>query len=100
MNLSHVERYFADFLSAIESKEEISLHSGGAETWNGVPSAIRIPENLFVIGTVNFDDTTYKFCPKVLHRAIVIEFSVSKTDLENFLSEPKEVYLSRHTRRG
>ncbi|MDZ7756751.1 hypothetical protein [Rhodohalobacter sp.] len=28
MNLSHVERYFADFLSAIESKEEIKLHSG------------------------------------------------------------------------
>ncbi len=28
MNLSHVERYFADFLSVMESDEKISLHSG------------------------------------------------------------------------
>ena len=29
MNLSHVERYFADLLSAIESGEEIPLYEGG-----------------------------------------------------------------------
>ena len=28
MNLSHVERYFADFLSVMESEEEIMLYSG------------------------------------------------------------------------
>ena len=27
MNLSHVERYFADFLSVMESKDEFKLHS-------------------------------------------------------------------------
>ena len=37
MNLSHVERYFADFLSVMESKSKISLHSGN-EDWNSVPS--------------------------------------------------------------
>ena len=31
MNLSHVERYFADFLSAMESEESIPLHSNDDE---------------------------------------------------------------------
>lgn len=72
MNLSHVERYFSDFLSAIESNEEIKLHHGN-ENWEtgeyDVPPAIRIPKNLFVVGTVNIDETTYMFSPKVLDRA-------------------------------
>lgn len=66
MNLSHVERYFADFLSAIESGEEIPLY-GNDET-------LKLPENLFIIGTVNVDETTYMFSPKVLDRANTIEF--------------------------
>ncbi len=65
MNLSHVERYFADFLSAIESKEKIPLY--GEEE-------LTLPQNLFIIGTVNVDETTYMFSPKVLDRANVIEF--------------------------
>ena len=78
MNLSHVERYFADFLSAMESKEDISLHFSKRKEKNRaevVPNSIKIPENLFVIGTVNVDETTYMFSPKVLDRANVIEFS-------------------------
>ena len=66
MNLSHVERYFADFLSAIESGEEIPLY-GNNET-------LKLPKNLFIIGTVNVDETTYMFSPKVLDRANTIEF--------------------------
>ncbi|MBQ6629183.1 MAG: hypothetical protein IJH65_10265 [Methanobrevibacter sp.] len=67
MNLSHVERYFADFLSAIESGEEIPLY-GNNET-------LKLPKNLFIIGTVNVDETTYMFSPKVLDRANTIEFN-------------------------
>ena len=65
MNLSHVERYFADFLSAIESNEKIPLH--GEEE-------LELPHNLFIVGTVNVDETTYMFSPKVLDRANTIEF--------------------------
>lgn len=67
MNLSHVERYFSDFLSAIESGEEIPLY-GNNET-------LKLPDNLFIIGTVNVDETTYMFSPKVLDRANTIEFN-------------------------
>jgi hypothetical protein len=72
MNLSHVERYFADFLSAMESEEPIPLHSNEDDE---IPWELDIPRNLLVIGTVNVDETTYMFSPKVLDRANTIEFS-------------------------
>ncbi|EGO6633260.1 AAA family ATPase [Enterococcus faecalis] len=40
-----------------------------------VPSEIQIPLNVFVVGTVNVDETTYMFSPKVLDRSNVIEFN-------------------------
>ena len=36
---------------------------------------IYIPENLYLIGTVNMDETTFPFSKKVLDRANTIEFS-------------------------
>jgi 5-methylcytosine-specific restriction endonuclease McrBC GTP-binding regulatory subunit McrB len=96
MNLSHVERYFADFLSAMESGEPINLHDGGENAlWpsvaggeHDVPGKLTVPNNLFVIGTVNVDETTYMFSPKVLDRANVIEFRVADEDMETFLANP------------
>lgn len=90
MNLSHVERYFADFLSIMESGEEIHLHSDKESTApNGtiIPNEIGWPENLFIIGTVNIDETTYMFSPKVLDRANVIEFRLKKEDLETYFNQ-------------
>jgi energy-coupling factor transporter ATP-binding protein EcfA2 len=100
MNLSHVERYFADLLSALESDETIHLHTdrtaeGGSAVRDGVPGEIRLPPNLFVIGTVNIDETTYMFSPKVLDRANVIEFRISGGEMASFLDNPKPVSLSK-----
>jgi len=100
MNLSHVERYFADFLSAIESRKEIILHSGNNGVKN-VPAAIdELPKNLFIIGTVNIDETTYMFSPKVLDRANVIEFRVSKDELATFLRNPLNIELDMLSGKG
>ncbi len=96
MNMSHVERYFADFLSAMESTDSsISLHSG-SEDWNkddsiSVPPTIKLPKNLFIIGTVNIDETTYMFSPKVLDRANVIEFRVNHDEMNNYFQQPKPI---------
>lgn len=92
MNLSHVERYFADFLSVMESKNKIALHSGDND-WNDVPAQIGFPNNLFIIGTVNIDETTYMFSPKVLDRASVIEFRVTANEMKTYLDSNAEINL-------
>lgn len=81
MNMSYVERYFADFLSAMESGEEIPLWEGNKE----VPATITLPKNLFIIGTINVDETTYMFSPKVLDRSNVIEFRINKEQMLEYL---------------
>jgi hypothetical protein len=87
MNLSHVERYFADFLSTMESGDAIPLHTIDAEeaNENGIPKQLKLPKNLFIIGTVNIDETTYMFSPKVLDRANTIEFRLTENDLKDFI---------------
>jgi hypothetical protein len=100
MNLSHVERYFADFLSAMESDNApLSLHGAAsalALDEKGailVPAKQALPANLFIIGTVNVDETTYMFSPKVLDRANVIEFRATANQMDAFLSSPTGVNL-------
>ncbi len=102
MNLSHVERYFADLLSAIESDEPIHLHQD-AERKAGdivIPRKITLPKNLFIIGTVNVDETTYMFSPKVLDRANVIEFRMDESDLMAFLEHPAKPNLENLDEKG
>jgi 5-methylcytosine-specific restriction protein B len=99
MNLSHVERYFADFLSVMESREEIPLYSEGTVE-NGVPARLRIPSNLFIIGTVNIDETTNMFSPKVLDRANTMEFRVSQEEMKRFLDNIKDINMDTLTSKG
>ena len=99
MNLSHVERYFADFLSAMESHESILLHSGSKD-WVDVPTKLALPENLFIVGTVNIDETTYMFSPKVLDRANVIEFRVTEKEMEGYLQNYQPLNMDALTAQG
>lgn len=93
MNLSYVERYFADFLSAMEAKDmKIKLWDKDA---CGVPSSVSLPKNLFIVGTINVDETTYMFSPKVLDRANVIEFKVSEKEMDTFLENAPDVKMSK-----
>jgi hypothetical protein len=105
MNLSHVERYFAPFLSLMEAAnilddeggvslidaDDLSLvsqilededsSSREAEAAKKILTDGRsfvLPPNLFFVGTVNVDETTYMFSPKVLDRAHVIELDAAK----------------------
>lgn len=45
-----------------------------------IPPRIAYPPNLVIMGTVNVDETTFSFAPKVLDRAFVIEFNEVKVD--------------------
>jgi 5-methylcytosine-specific restriction protein B len=104
MNLSHVERYFADFLSTMESGDEIKLYSGSqrcaeldadgnAILGTEIPDNIILPKNLFIIGTVNIDETTYMFSPKVLDRANTIEFRITPEEMEVFYQNNKPLNM-------
>ena len=100
MNLSHVERYFSPFLSLIEANRSSTadamipllpidkltlisevLTAAEPNTPESTAAAelvaegrgLQIPQNLMIVGTVNVDETTYMFSPKVLDRAHVIE---------------------------
>lgn len=75
MNLSRVEHYLADYLSALESRaRRVPLHEG-------VPDLI-LPHNLFLTGTVNVDETTHAFSRKVLDRANTLDFDAAPRLLE------------------
>lgn len=85
MNLAKVEHYFSDFLSILESRtpdkpegEAIVLHPFPEvkdERGRKIPGEVHIPPNVFFTGTVNVDESTYMFSPKVLDRANIIEFN-------------------------
>lgn len=100
MNLSHVERYFAPFLSLMEAsailedgenapivdrqaltviseildiEDKDSPEAEAARLLVERDQPLTLPPNLFYVGTVNVDETTYMFSPKVLDRAHVLE---------------------------
>lgn len=84
MNLARVEHYFSDFLSVMETQEwngdriitssfigRESLREEDQPTYG----RLFLPDNVYVIGTVNMDETTHPFSKKVLDRANTIEFN-------------------------
>lgn len=96
MNLARVEYYFSDFLSIIETRDwngdEIitdklvprNCYSGDTAA-EDLYSNMMIPENLYIVGTVNMDETTFPFSKKVLDRANTIEFSKVDFDLPDMI---------------
>jgi 5-methylcytosine-specific restriction protein B len=93
MNLAHVERYFADVLSGMESGQPClpNLVKGADGVWRVRPQGpdrMSFPRNLWIVGTVNVDETTYMFSPKVLDRANTFEFRVDARDLRPDIQKP------------
>jgi hypothetical protein len=88
MNLARVEYYFSDLLSVMESRDRKDGELGSApvveETEVG---RLLMTDNLFIIGTVNMDETTHPFSPKVLDRANTIEYNEVVLDHFGFLSK-------------
>jgi len=94
MNLAHVERYFSDFLSGVESRRPVLpdlVFDQPSRQWvlrDVEAQRLPLPRNLFVVGTVNVDETTYMFSPKVLDRAFTFEFRVTSDELDAELRRP------------
>ncbi|OLO38919.1 hypothetical protein BTR23_10255 [Alkalihalophilus pseudofirmus] len=74
MNLARVEYYLSDYLSAVESRKEIPLHQDD-HLVDEVPKKLLIPPNVYILGTINVDETTHSISDKVLDRAFVMTLS-------------------------
>ncbi len=77
MNLAHVELYFADFLSKLESRrsEDKKLPTVDVKLGAGIsPYELPLSRNLLWVGTMNQDETTKTLSDKVLDRGNVLFF--------------------------
>ena len=79
MNIARVEYYFAEFLSLLElpNPEERYL-TVVSDTWASDPvqlkdGRIKLPVNMWFIGTANNDDSTFAISDKVYDRAMVLD---------------------------
>lgn len=79
MNIARVEYYFAELLSILElpSQDEWVINIVPDE-WAGDPvrlkdGKLRLPANMWYIGTANNDDTTFSIADKVYDRAMVLD---------------------------
>ncbi len=97
MNLARVEYYFSDFLSVIESRkwEAGEIVTSAVLPQSVVGKRVTISANVYVIGTVNMDETTHPLSKKVLDRANTIEFNEVKLDSFEFLIDLEEVEAKR-----
>lgn len=88
MNLARVEYYLSDVLSCMETGGALQLHSNGVPlegtTGGSIRAELPLPPNLFVLGTINVDETTNPVSDKVLDRASVID--MSHVDVPGFLA--------------
>ena len=95
MNIARVEYYFAEFLSLLElpNPEERYLDVV-SDKWENDPAQlkdgrIRLPKNMWFIGTANNDDSTFAISDKVYDRAMILNLD---TKSERY-SAPKTSHI-------
>ena len=103
MNIARVEYYFAEFLSLLElptaDKRWLDVIT---DKWDSDPvrfvgGKIKLPDNMWFIGTANNDDSTFSISDKVYDRAMILnldqkseEFTAPKTKTMHVSAEKFE----------
>ena len=78
MNIARVEYYFAEFLSLLELPNPESRRiEVVSDEWHNDPKLLKngqlkLPENMWFVGTANNDDSTFAISDKVYDRAMVM----------------------------
>ncbi|MBH0166750.1 DUF3578 domain-containing protein [Fictibacillus sp. 7GRE50] len=105
MNLARVEYYFSDLLSVMESRrrEDREIITTPVLAFEVDGRDIILPSNVYIVGTVNMDETTHPFSKKVLDRANTIEFN--RVQLNHFafledLEEQEPLSIGNHSLAG
>ena len=107
MNLSRIEYYFSDFLSLLENEEDnqfiklanVSLNYQSGDTKHSYRALInghtlKIPKNVWFIGTANRDESTYVISDKVYDRANTMNFNKRASKVRGYKDEDKPVFYS------
>ena len=82
MNIARVEYYFAEFLSLLElPNEEERLLTVVSDVWQSDPAQlingnVKLPPNMWFIGTANNDDSTFAISDKVYDRAMIMNLDM------------------------
>ena len=93
MNIARIEYYFAEFLSLLELPDpEERYIDVVSDRWENDPAQlkdgrIKLPPNMWFIGTANNDDSTFAISDKVYDRAMILNLD-SKS--ERYAAPKKE----------
>jgi energy-coupling factor transporter ATP-binding protein EcfA2 len=106
INLSHVEYFLADYLSAFESKGRMIRIANSDEISDAtVPDWLKencgrvsIPTSFLIAGTANEDHTTRAFSDKFRDRAAVIQVDAARPKLQEVVEAREEKGKGRITR--
>ena len=101
MNIARVEYYFAEFLSLLEipdvNKRYLDVVS---DKWDNDPvllrnGQIKLPMNMWFMGTVNNDDSTFAISDKVYDRAMVMNLDIKCEPFEAEKTRPIKLSSDR-----
>ena len=100
MNIARVEYYFAEFLSLLELPDPEGRNLDVvADKWSNDPKLLRegklkLPINMWFIGTANNDDSTFAISDKVYDRAMVLNLDKKANPFEAPYVERKKISSS------
>lgn len=95
MNIARVEYYFAEFLSLLEiPNPELRYLEVVPDVWEDDPAElkdgrIKLPDNMWFIGTANNDDSTFVISDKVYDRAMIIDLDMRTAPFETHGDAPR-----------
>lgn len=106
MNLSRIEYYFSDFLSLMEHEEDRRgiklLNVKLQNTVNGQKypyralsegHTLKVPSNVWFIGTANRDESTFEISDKVYDRAQTMDFNKRAPKIRSFRAPIPQRFL-------
>lgn len=107
MNLSRIEYYFSDFLSLMEAEEnrrEIKLvniplfrrEENGLVSYKALQEGhtLKVPANVWFVGTANRDESTFVISDKVYDRAYTMNFNKRAPKVRDFSAPIPQRFFS------
>ena len=97
MNLSRVEYYFAEMLSILEMHNrdewiiELVPNSWKTDPKNIIEGKLKVPANMWYIGTINNDDSTFAVTDKVYDRAMPIDINDKGVPFDPIPTEAQDI---------